>query len=119
MFPRKLLLIILDGWGVGPQNEHNAIHTAHTPFFDSVWQKSATSLLTASGEAVGLIKGQMGSSEVGHMAIGAGRMVLQELTRISLSLDDGTFYTNEAFIAACDYAKRRKSALHMLGLLSD
>lgn len=119
MFSKKLLLVILDGWGIGPQNEHNAIYIGKTPFFDSVWQKGARSVLTASGESVGLTKGQMGSSEVGHMHIGAGRLVLQELTRISKSLDDGAFYTNEPFITACEYAKEHKSALHLIGLLSD
>jgi 2,3-bisphosphoglycerate-independent phosphoglycerate mutase len=116
---KKLLLIILDGWGIGPKNEHNAIFSGRTPFFDSLLEKNSRSILDASGEAVGLTEGQMGSSEVGHMHIGAGRVVMQELTRIDKSLGDGTFYTNEAFISACDYAKERKSALHLVGLLSD
>ena len=116
---KKLLLIILDGWGIGPKNEHNAIYRSRTPFFDSLWAKNPRSILTASGESVGLTEGQMGSSEVGHMHIGAGRVVMQELTRIGNSLEDGTFYTNELFIAACDYAKEHKSAAHLIGLLSD
>lgn len=116
---KKLLLIILDGWGIGSKNEHNAIFSGRTSFFDSLWAKNPRSILNASGESVGLTEGQMGSSEVGHMAIGAGRLVLQELTRIRKSLDDGSFYTNEIFIAACEYAKKRKSAIHLLGLLSD
>ena len=116
---KKFLLIILDGWGIGPKNEHNAIYRSRTPFFDSLWAKNPRSILTASGESVGLTEGQMGSSEVGHMHIGAGRVVMQELTRIGNSLEDGTFYTNELFIAACDYAKEHKSAVHLIGLLSD
>ena len=82
MNENKLLLIILDGWGIGPENEHNAIYTGATPFFDDCFKRGAASRLTAAGEAVGLVPGQMGSSEVGHMHIGAGRRVPQEFLKI-------------------------------------
>lgn len=119
IFPQKLILIILDGWGIGPQNEHNAIYMGRTPFFDRAWQSNQRSALRASGEAVGLVAGQMGSSEVGHMHIGAGRVVMQELTRINKSVEDKSFYTNEAFLTACEYSRKHRSAIHLMGLLSD
>lgn len=116
----KLLLIILDGWGIGKPDRHNAIHLAKTPFFDMCWRrKNQISVLKASGESVGLVPGQMGSSEVGHMHIGAGRIVLQELTLINKCLDDGSFFENSAFLAICQYVKKHNSKLHLIGLLSD
>jgi 2,3-bisphosphoglycerate-independent phosphoglycerate mutase len=119
MSQKKLLLIILDGWGVGPSGEHNAVYLADTSYFDSLFKKEPTSVLAASGREVGLIDGQIGSSEVGHMHIGSGRVIMQELTRIQTSLEDGSFYQNEALRAACEYVKNRHAKLHLVGLLSD
>lgn len=120
MSQRKLLLIILDGWGLGKLNKHNAVYLAKTPFFDKCWQsKNQISVLNASGESVGLLPGQMGSSEVGHMHIGAGRVIPQELTKISHCLKNGCFFDNQAFFDACQYVKKYNSKLHLLGLLSD
>ncbi|MEK9165267.1 MAG: 2,3-bisphosphoglycerate-independent phosphoglycerate mutase [Patescibacteria group bacterium] len=118
--PNKLLLIILDGWGIGKPNKHNAIYLAKTLFFDKCWQmKSQISTLQAAGESVGLMPGQMGSSEVGHINIGTGRVVLQELTKINKSLKDNSFFKNQAFLKLCDYVKKHNSKLHLIGLLSD
>lgn len=117
---QKLLLIILDGWGLGKPDKHNAIHLAKTPFFDMCWQrKNQISVLKASGESVGLVPGQMGSSEVGHMHIGAGRVIPQELTKINHCLKNGCFFENSAFLAICQYVKKHNSKLHLIGLLSD
>jgi len=115
----KLLLIILDGWGIGKLNEHNAVYLAKTPFFDHCLKVYPCSSLDASGPAVGLLKGQIGSSEVGHIHIGAGRLIQQELTKINLSLKNGSFYQNQTFLTACNFVKKYNTKLHLLGLLSD
>src|SRR3989339_713237 len=115
----KLLLIILDGWGIGKSNESNAIYLAKTPFYDSLWEQYPHSILAASGRAVGLLAGQIGSSEVGHLHIGAGRMVTQELAKIRHAIDSGDFYKNEFFLKICEIAKRNRGSLHLAGLLSD
>ena len=91
---KKVVLIILDGWGYGRNDKSNAIHAANTPFFDSMLQKYPNSKLEASGTSVGLPAGQMGNSEVGHMNLGAGRIVYQELGRIHKAVDDHEFVTN-------------------------
>ena len=114
-----LLLIILDGWGIGENNEHNAIARARTPFLDGLGETGAHSVLAASGEAVGLLPGQMGSSEVGHMHIGAGRVIRQELTRIHRAIADSSFFDVPALCSAADDAKRSDATLHLIGLLSD
>lgn len=116
---KKALLMILDGYGFGKQDESNAIYMAKTPFMDSVLKKYKWNLLKCSGLDVGLPEGQMGNSEVGHLNIGAGRIVYQELTRISKSIKDGDFFENEAFIGAIENVKRHDSALHIMGLVSD
>ncbi len=114
--PKKLLLVVLDGWGVGPHNDHNAIFRADTPYLDRL---PSPSRLVASGEAVGLLPNQMGSSEVGHMHIGAGRVIRQELTRIHASISDKSFFNNPALLAACEHAKNSGTTLHLVGFVSD
>ena len=113
-----LVLVILDGWGVGVHSDHNAISKAHTPNWDRWWATEPHTLLEASGRAVGLPDGQMGSSEVGHLHIGAGRLVPQDYTRIDQAIRSGDFDRNEAFIAAMEHALAHDKALHIMGLLS-
>src|SRR5690606_27112165 len=112
-------LIILDGFGCREETAGNAVAQAHKPNFDKLWNEYPHELLTASGEAVGLPDGQMGNSEVGHLNIGAGRIVYQNLTRIHKSIKDGDFYENPAFLDAVMNAKENGKALHVMGLLSD
>lgn len=112
-------LIILDGFGLREETFGNAVKQAHTPNFDRYWSKYPHTQLRASGKAVGLPEGQMGNSEVGHLNIGAGRIVYQSLTRVNLSIEQGEFYENEAFIQAMKRAKEKGKALHLFGLLSD
>jgi 2,3-bisphosphoglycerate-independent phosphoglycerate mutase len=112
------LLLILDGFGYRTDADHNAIAHAHKPNWDRLWQQYPHTLINASELAVGLPQGQMGNSEVGHLNIGAGRVVYQELTRVDLAIQDGSFYTNPALIAAIAQTKQRDTALHIMGLLS-
>jgi 2,3-bisphosphoglycerate-independent phosphoglycerate mutase len=117
--PGKVLLVICDGWGEAPPSEANAISRARTPTFDR-WRKTYPSAtLEASGEAVGLPAGMMGNSEVGHLNLGAGRMVPQDLLRVDLALRDGSFFGNGALVGAADRARDTGRALHLIGLLSD
>ncbi len=113
-----LTLLILDGWGYREAAADNAISVGNTPNWDALWAQSAHSLLQASGEAVGLPDGQMGNSEVGHMNIGAGRIVYQELTRIGKSIADGEFAGNPALAEALDHARSSGGCVHVMGLLS-
>ena len=115
---RPLLLMILDGWGYLPSNDGNAVLAANTPNVDRLIETYPTSILEASGEAVGLPDGQMGNSEVGHLNIGAGRVVYQDLTRINRDIETGDFYKNSVFLDAIKNAKDHDSALHLMGLLS-
>ncbi|GEN56850.1 2,3-bisphosphoglycerate-independent phosphoglycerate mutase [Halolactibacillus alkaliphilus] len=112
-------LIILDGYALRDEVVGNAVKQANTPNFDRYWNKYAHSQLTASGEAVGLPDGQMGNSEVGHLNIGAGRIVYQSLTRVNLSIRERDFFTNEQLVQAVENAKEDGKALHIFGLLSD
>ncbi|WP_058306772.1 2,3-bisphosphoglycerate-independent phosphoglycerate mutase [Gracilibacillus massiliensis] len=112
-------LIILDGYAIRDEEKGNAVKQANTPNFDRYWGKYPTSQLTASGEAVGLPDGQMGNSEVGHLNIGAGRIVYQSLTRVNLSIKEGDFFENKVLLDATDHAKNNDKALHIFGLLSD
>lgn len=112
-------LIILDGFGCRQETFGNAVAQAKKPNFDKLWETYPHNLLTASGEAVGLPDGQMGNSEVGHLNIGAGRIVYQNLTRIHKSIRDGDFYQNPAFLEAVANVKAKGTALHLMGLLSD
>src|SRR6476469_1986392 len=114
---RPVALIVLDGWGYRPQTEGNAIALANTPTWDALWSRGSRSLLEASGLRVGLPEGQMGNSEVGHLNLGAGRVVMQDLVRISTAIADGTFYTNPALVGACDQVKANRGTLHLMGLI--
>ena len=120
MAKRPLLLCILDGFGWVPQETYgNAIAAAKTPYFDKLFASCPFTTIGASGMNVGLPDGQMGNSEVGHTNIGAGRIVYQELTRITKSIADGDFFENEALVSAMRSAKENGKALHLMGLLSD
>ena len=112
-------LIIMDGFGIAPKGPGNAIANARTPNLDRYFHESPGCLLSASGLDVGLPKGQMGNSEVGHTNIGAGRVVFQDLPRISRAIEDGSFFQNQAYLAAVGSCKRSGTALHLMGLLSD
>lgn len=115
---RPLLLIVLDGWGYSENPHCNAIHAAHKPVWERLWQSYPHTLLRSSGTAVGLPSDQMGNSEVGHLNLGAGRVVYQEITRISRAIKMGTFFTNATFTQAIDRACATGNAVHILGLLS-
>lgn len=112
-------LIILDGWGHREETAHNAIAQANTPNFDKLMANNPNTLISTSGMDVGLPHGQMGNSEVGHMNLGAGRVVYQELTRIQKDIDDGRFFNNNALLNAVDKAAKGDRTVHILGLLSD
>ena len=116
---KKVVLLILDGWGYGKKDSSDAAYQANTPFFDQLLEKYPNSRLEASGEAVGLPVGQMGNSEVGHMNLGAGRVVYQELGRINKAITDRTLHTNEILVNAFKYAKENNKAVHFIGLVSD
>ncbi|MDR0272760.1 MAG: 2,3-bisphosphoglycerate-independent phosphoglycerate mutase, partial [Clostridiales bacterium] len=111
--------MILDGFGICDEKESNAIHLAETPHIDWLMQNFPYQTGAASGMDVGLPDGQMGNSEVGHTNIGAGRIVYQELTRITKEIADGEFFENEILLGAVENAKQNNSALHLYGLLSD
>ncbi|MBC3888269.1 2,3-bisphosphoglycerate-independent phosphoglycerate mutase [Acetobacterium paludosum] len=112
-------LIILDGYGCTECLKGNAVEEAKTPFLKALYEENPHTLITASGLGVGLPEGQMGNSEVGHLNLGAGRVVYQELTRITKSIEDGDFFENEAFLSGIRSAKEKGGALHIMGLLSD
>jgi 2,3-bisphosphoglycerate-independent phosphoglycerate mutase len=116
---RHMLLIILDGWGKGKEDQTNPIHLANTPAWDELIKKYPPSLLQASGDAVGLQEGKAGNSEAGHMNIGAGRIVLQDDVRLDQAIKDGTFSTNTIFLQAIKGVKDRHSHLHLIGLLTE
>jgi len=111
-------LIILDGWGYSEDTEFNAIHHAKTPVWDKLWQEYPHTLLRCSGAEVGLPSSQMGNSEVGHLNLGAGRVVYQEFTRISRAIKTGSFYTNHTLTNAVEQAVNSNKAIHIIGLLS-
>lgn len=115
----KAFLLILDGWGIGPKYSADAIYQADTPYFDGLMQRYPHSTLITYGEDVGLPEGQMGNSEVGHLNIGAGRIIWQELARINKAVRERELYDNEALLAAITYAKEKNKAIHLLGLVSD
>ena len=114
-----VVLAILDGWGYSENRDGNAISMANTPVFDSLWDAYPHTLIQASGKAVGLPEGQMGNSEVGHLNIGAGRVVPQELVRISDAVEDGSILANAALVRCCKRVKASGSKLHLMGLCSD
>lgn len=117
--PKPVALIIMDGFGLRETVEGNAVAQAYKPNYDRYLKEYPNATLTASGEAVGLPEGQMGNSEVGHLNIGSGRIVYQDLTRISKSIRDGEFFENETLVAAVRSAKAKGKKLHLYGLLSD
>ena len=120
MEEKKLtMLMILDGFGSNSEEEGNAIKKANTPNIDTLMKTYPITKISASGLAVGLPEGQMGNSEVGHTNIGAGRVVYQELTRITKAIEDGDFFSNEELINAIENCKKNNSKLHILGLVSD
>ncbi len=116
---KPTMLMILDGFGLNSRSEGNAIAQAEKPALDQIFASYPTTKLDACGLAVGLPEGQMGNSEVGHLNIGAGRIVYQELTRITKSIEDGDFFENQALLSAINHVKENDSTLHLLGLLSD
>ncbi len=119
MSKKPVMLMILDGFGIAEKSEGNAVALANKPNFDRLVREYPNTELQASGMAVGLPEGQMGNSEVGHLNIGAGRIVYQELTRITKAIQDGDFFENEALLKAMKNAKENNSSLHLMGLLSD
>jgi 2,3-bisphosphoglycerate-independent phosphoglycerate mutase len=116
---QPFMLMILDGWGINPASEGNAVAAANTPNLDRLFSEYSHTQLLCSGEAVGLPQGYMGNSEVGHLNIGAGRIVYQDLMRINLSIRDGSFFNNRIFASVLDSVKARNAALHLMGLVSD
>ncbi|MBO5746810.1 MAG: 2,3-bisphosphoglycerate-independent phosphoglycerate mutase, partial [Clostridia bacterium] len=116
---KPIVLTIMDGFGFDPDKKGNAIYTAKTPCLDKIFKECPTTSIGASGMDVGLPDGQMGNSEVGHTNIGAGRVVYQELTRITKAAKDGDLQKNEALVNAIENCKKNHSALHFMGLLSD
>ena len=116
---RQYLLMIMDGVGLNDEEKGNAFKLANTPNLDRLTIKYPNTYVQTSGMAVGLPDGQMGNSEVGHTNIGAGRIVYQELTRITKEIEDGNFYNNEQLKYAMENVKRNDSTLHLLGLVSD
>ncbi|MDU4890936.1 MAG: 2,3-bisphosphoglycerate-independent phosphoglycerate mutase [Clostridium sp.] len=119
MNKKPVMLMILDGFGISDNVDGNAVREAKKPNFDNLMAKYPHTQLSACGLDVGLPEGQMGNSEVGHLNIGAGRIIYQELTRISKEIKEGTFFDNEALNYACDEALKNNSAVHLMGLLSD
>jgi 2,3-bisphosphoglycerate-independent phosphoglycerate mutase len=116
---QRVMLIILDGWGIGRKDNSNPIYLAETPVWDDLIQHYPCSNLQAAGETVGLQPGKAGNSEAGHMNIGAGRVILQDDVRLDQAMQDGSFYTNEIFLHAIDDVKRRHTNLHLIGLLTE
>jgi len=111
-------LVILDGWGLAPPGSGNAVELADTPVFDALWARYPHAVLRASGEAVGLPPGQMGNSEVGHLTIGSGRVLFQDLMRVNVAIEDRSFFSNEALQGAFRRAAARGGDVHLLGLVS-
>lgn len=119
MTKKPVMLMILDGWGLAPASDSNAVSAASTPNLDKLFAQYPHTVLEASGGAVGLPDGQMGNSEVGHLNIGAGRIIYQELTRITKAVKDGDFFANPVLTAVMEKTKAQDKALHLMGLLSD
>src|SRR5580765_5873853 len=119
MTSKRTILIIMDGWGLGKIKSSDAIQHAKTPCVSSFYSEYPNSTLITCGEAVGLPEGQMGNSEVGHLNLGAGRVVYQELQRINVAIREGEFQKNEHLLNAIHYAKNNNKPLHLIGLVSD
>ena len=116
---RKVVLIILDGWGIAPAWGGNAVEMAETPNFDNLWKKFPHIALKAAEEAVGLPHHEPGNSEVGHLNLGSGEIVYQNLPGITATIEDGSFFKNEVLLSAINQVKQNNSNLHLLGLVSD
>ncbi|HEY9657333.1 MAG TPA: 2,3-bisphosphoglycerate-independent phosphoglycerate mutase, partial [Allocoleopsis sp.] len=114
-----VVLVILDGWGYREEVNGNAIAAARTPVMDSLWSAYPRTLIRTSGKSVGLPDGQMGNSEVGHLNIGAGRIVPQELVRITDAVEEGTILKNSALVQVCQEVRQRNGKLHLVGLCSE
>lgn len=114
---KTVVLVVLDGWGIAPAGPGNAVTLAKTPTMDRLWASYPHTKLLASGSAVGLPRDEVGNSETGHLNLGAGRMVYQDLPRISFAIADGSFFQNKAFLEAFSFARRNNSCLHLLGLV--
>jgi 2,3-bisphosphoglycerate-independent phosphoglycerate mutase len=119
MQSNKAILVIMDGWGLGKVKSADAIQNANVPFVSSLYDKYPNTTLVTCGEQVGLPEGQMGNSEVGHLNLGAGRIVYQELQRINVAIRDGSFFTNDALLRAIRCSKEKNKPLHLLGLVSN
>jgi 2,3-bisphosphoglycerate-independent phosphoglycerate mutase len=119
MSKKKVILIIMDGWGLGKSKTSDAIQNANVPFVSSLYSKYPHTTLTTCGEAVGLPEGQMGNSEVGHLNLGAGRIVYQELQRINVAIRDGEFAKNKTLLESIEFAKQNNKPFHLLGLVSN
>ncbi len=116
---RRIMLLVLDGWGINPRKESNAIELARTPVWDGLLKRYPHAAIQASGKCVGLRSGLMGNSEVGHMTMGAGRVIWQDITRIDRSVDDGSFFTLPAILGCVEKVRRTGGDLHLFGLTSD
>src|SRR5438045_3910957 len=116
---KKVILVIMDGWGLGKVASSDAIQHAKTPFVSSLYHKYPNTTLTTCGEAVGLPDGQMGNSEVGHLNLGAGRIVYQELQRINVAIRNGTFTQNKHLLDSIRHAKTAGKPIHLLGMVSN
>lgn len=119
MKPKPIVLIILDGWGYRENPEYNAILAANTPNWDNYWLSHPHTLISGSGGDVGLPEGQMGNSEVGHLHMGAGRLVPQDLMRLDIAVEQGNFFANKTLLEAVDNVKKTQTSLHIIGLLSN
>jgi len=119
MEAKKVILVIMDGWGLGKIKSSDAIQNANVPFVSSLYKKYPNATLVTCGEEVGLPDGQMGNSEVGHLNLGAGRIVYQELQRINVAIRSGEFAKNEVLLSSIRFAKQNNKKLHLLGLVSD
>ncbi len=119
MDTKKVILLIMDGWGIGKIKESDALQHAHVPFVTSLYRKYPNTTLTTCGKAVGLPEGQMGNSEVGHLNLGAGRVVYQELERVNVAIETGSFQNNESLLQSIQYAKENGKPLHLMGLVSN
>ena len=119
MISKRVMLIIMDGWGLGKIHKSDAIQHAKTPFVSSLYTQYPNTTLVTCGEEVGLPEGQMGNSEVGHLNLGAGRIVYQELQRINVAVKTGEFAKNKILLNAITYAKQNNKPLHLIGLVSN
>ena len=119
MDTNKAMLIILDGWGIGDKSKSDVISSENTPYYDYLLKNYPNSKLSASGDSVGLPDGQMGNSEVGHLNIGAGRIMFQDYVRINRAVEDNSIASNEVIVKAYNYAKNNKKKIHLIGLISD